>query len=146
MGGEAGGEAFEGIRGHRHMRARPGGARSSREMLAKDLEGDPEFRREWERTKLARAVALVVVAYRARHGLSQRKLAERLGWKPSQVARLELGEHTPTFETLIFLAQQLGLRLSVTVLPAGRRRVGRGEVVHERSADGSRLRVEIGAV
>lgn len=145
MGGEAGGEAFAGIRGDRLMRAKPGGARSSRDVLAEELEGDPEFRREWERTELARTVALVVVDYRAKHGLSQRKLAERLGWKPSQVARLELGEHTPTFETLIFLAQRIGLRLSVTVMPAGRRRVSKGEVVHERSANGSHLRVEVGA-
>ena len=48
---------------------------------------DPAFREEWGRTALARAVALGVVRYRAQGGLSQRKLAEVLGWKPPQVAR-----------------------------------------------------------
>jgi hypothetical protein len=65
-------------------------ARSARDLVSEDLERDPEFRLEWERSALARVVALVVVGYRAKHKLSQRKLAELLGWKPSQVARLWL--------------------------------------------------------
>src|SRR5260370_24192863 len=83
-------------------------ARSARDLVSEDVERDPEFRVEWERTALARAVALVVVGYRAKHKLSQRKLAELLEWKPSQVARLELGEHNPSLDTLIFLSQRVG--------------------------------------
>lgn len=123
-------------------------ARSSQDLVLEDVRRDPEFRQEWERTALARAVALVVVGYRAKHQLSQRKLAALLEWKPSQVARLELGEHNPSLETLIYLSQRVGLRLMLTINPAGRRRIGarpaKGNVVHEGDADGSHLLVAVG--
>ena len=48
------------------------------EVLAEHLDADPEYRREWERTALARAVAVKLIAYRAEHDLSQTALAGRL--------------------------------------------------------------------
>jgi hypothetical protein len=45
-------------------------------VLAEDLQ-DPEFRAEWERTAVARAVAIRVVGYRAEHGLTQTQLAKK---------------------------------------------------------------------
>ncbi len=131
------------------MKAKLAGARSSRDVLAEDLERDPEFRAEWERTAVARAVALAVVGYRVRHGLSQRKLAAQLGWPASQVARLELGEHNPSLDTLILLSQKVSLRFTLVISPAGERRVGirssKGSIVHEADADGSHLQVAVGA-
>ena len=79
---------------------------------------DPEFRAEWERTALARAVANTVVRYRTDQDLSQRELAQLLGWKQSQVARLELGEHNPSIETLVHLVRKLGLSITVDLEPA----------------------------
>ena len=64
------------------------------EVLAEMLQ-DPEFRAEWERTALARAVAEAVIRYRAEHGLSQTALAGMLGWRQPVVARLEAAEHNP---------------------------------------------------
>ncbi len=111
---------------------------------------DPAFRAEWERTALARAVAVAVGGYRARRGLSQRALAATLGMKPSVVARLELGEHNPTIETLGRLASVLGLRFVVDVAPAGERSeelaLPRGlAVVQEATGpDGSRILIAAG--
>jgi ribosome-binding protein aMBF1 (putative translation factor) len=62
------------------------------ELIAEQLRTDPEFRAEWERTALARAVAIAIVRYRSGQSLSQRELADRLNTKQPQVARLELGE------------------------------------------------------
>lgn len=92
--------------------------KTSDELLQEELRDDPEFRAEWERTALARAVALRVVTYRSQHGLSQRALAERLGMKQPQVARLERGDVTPTIETLMRLAGALDVEFVLDVHPA----------------------------
>ena len=89
------------------------------ELIAEQLRTDPEFRAEWERTALARAVAVAIVRYRADHDLSQRELAQRLGMKQPQVARLELGEVNPSIDTLMRISSQLGIEFTINVRPAG---------------------------
>lgn len=79
----------------------------------------PEFRENWERTALARAVANQVIRYRAAHGLSQSELARRLGVSQAVVGRLELGEHEPKIATLSRLARTLGLRFNIDIHPDG---------------------------
>ncbi len=91
-------------------------ARRWEDILAEELE-DPEFREQWEHTALARAVALALVQYRAEHHLSQTMLAKILGVKQPTVARWEIGEHNPTWDTLLLLAQKLGITVSLTVEP-----------------------------
>ena len=93
--------------------------RTNDELIAEQLRSDPEFRAEWERTALARAVAVAIVRYRSEHDLSQRELAERLGMKQPQVARLELGEVNPGMETLMRVSGQLGIEFTIDVRPAG---------------------------
>jgi transcriptional regulator with XRE-family HTH domain len=94
-------------------------AKTNDELIAEQLRTDPEFRAEWERTALARAVAVAIVRYRADHDLSQRELAERVGMKQPQVARLELGEVNPSMETLMRVSAQLGIEFTIDVRPAG---------------------------
>ncbi|GAC1340788.1 MAG: hypothetical protein NVSMB29_10200 [Candidatus Dormibacteria bacterium] len=86
------------------------------EVLAGHLE-NPEFRREWERTTLARAVSLKVVAYRAEHGFSQSALGRKLEMSQPAIARLEMGEHEPTFATLSKLARGLGINFHIEITP-----------------------------
>jgi ribosome-binding protein aMBF1 (putative translation factor) len=87
------------------------------QAATEEMDRDPEFRREWERTALAREVARAIVAYRAAHHLSQRALAEQLGWRPSVVSRLEAAEHNPSIDTLLDLSRKLGLTMRITVAP-----------------------------
>jgi len=91
-------------------------ARRWEDILAEELE-DPEFREQWEHTALARAVALALVQYRAEHHLGQTGLAKLLGVKQPTVARWEIGEHNPSWDTLLLLAQKLGITVSLTVEP-----------------------------
>ena len=89
-----------------------------RELLHEDLK-DPEFRGAWERAALARAVGSRLIAYRIEHWISQTGLGNLLGMKQSAIARLERSEHTPTLETMLRLADVLGMEFLVHVAPKG---------------------------
>lgn len=91
--------------------------KTAEQSLAEQLDGDPEFRAYWERTALARAVALSVLRYRTAHNLSQSALGRRLGMSQPQVSRLEDGEHNPSMETLLKLSARLGLKFDIQVRP-----------------------------
>jgi DNA-binding XRE family transcriptional regulator len=125
--------------------------RSVEAVREDELQRDPAFRAYWERTALARAVALAVIGYRVEHRLTQTQLAQELGVRQPQVARLEAGEHTPTLEMLQRLARTLGFRFIVEVAPAGDYPPKTAftlpsgmEVVEDVTADGSRIRVATG--
>lgn len=91
---------------------------SSDEVLKRQLR-DPVFRAEWDRTAVARAVAKRLVEYRVEHELTQTALARQLEMKQPAVARLEAGEHNPSFETLGRLASRLGIEFHIDVTPEG---------------------------
>jgi hypothetical protein len=57
------------------------------ELVAEQELADAEFRDEWERLSVARAVAATVIAYRADRNLSPRDLAGLLDIPQPQVAR-----------------------------------------------------------
>ena len=124
--------------------------KTNNELIAEQLRTDPEFRAEWERTALARAVAVAIVRYRAKHDLSQRELAGRIGMKQPQVARLELGEVNPSMDTLMRVASRLGIELTIDVRPAGAparnvtKRAQTTGAVGSLSADGAELTVAAG--
>jgi transcriptional regulator with XRE-family HTH domain len=90
------------------------------QVLVEHLDAHPEYRREWERTALARAVAVKVISYRAERGLSQTALAKRLQMTQPAIARLERGEHNPTFPTLLRLSNALGVELAIDIVPTGK--------------------------
>ena len=94
--------------------------KTSDELLAEQLASDPAFRAEWERTALARGVAVALVRYRADRGLAQKDLGGLLGMTQPQVARLERGDTNPSMETLMRLASGLDIEFTIDVRPAHR--------------------------
>lgn len=92
------------------------GLQTADEIHEQDMQ-DPEYRREYERTRLATDIATKVIQYRADHGLSQTALGRKLGMSQPNVARLEAGEHLPSVDTLARLAAVLGLDFSIDVKP-----------------------------
>jgi DNA-binding XRE family transcriptional regulator len=80
---------------------------------------DPEFARIWKATELADLIATMLIAYRAKHRLTQTALARQLGMRQPAIARLEGGQHTPSIQTLVKLAEGLGIEIQLRVTPAG---------------------------
>lgn len=93
------------------------------EVHREDLK-DPEYRAEWERTALARAISELVVNYRVTHDITQTEFGRRVGLKQAHVSRLEAGDHNPSLETLARLAEVLEMELVLDITPAKRRRRG----------------------
>jgi transcriptional regulator with XRE-family HTH domain len=86
-------------------------------QVEEEARDNPEVRRELDRTALANAVAIRIIGYRARHGLSQTQLARQLGMHQSAIARLEAGDHEPSLSTLARLARQLGIAFDILITP-----------------------------
>jgi uncharacterized protein len=57
---------------------------------------------------------------RLRHGLSQKRLARRVGTHQSAISRLEADRNSPSVETLEQILQAMGERLQLSVAPVER--------------------------
>ena len=75
--------------------------------------GDPEFREAWEASDPAYQVARL----RILRGLTQQQLAERVGTRQPSIARLESGREEPKLGFLRRVAEALGARLEVRIVP-----------------------------
>jgi HTH-type transcriptional regulator / antitoxin HipB len=83
--------------------------------------GRPEAAAAYEATRLRYELAEAVRIRREELGWSQRQLAEHAGMTQPAIARFEAGGTTPTLPLLERLADALGLTLTVSLGPAGRR-------------------------
>ena len=92
----------------------PKGTKTGKEVL-EGLLKNPEFQEEWERTALARAVAVRVIEYRVEYGISQTELGRRLGMHQPAIARLEEGEHNPSIDMLRRLSEKLGIDFNISI-------------------------------
>lgn len=81
----------------------------------KSMTAEERRRYEQRKAELGRAlrVGLEVKARREAAGLSQRQLAEMVGTRQPNIARLEAGDVLPTLGTLDRIADALGLKLEV---------------------------------
>jgi transcriptional regulator with XRE-family HTH domain len=111
--------------------------RSAEAVHQEDLANDPDYRREYLRTRFANQVAIEVIRWRTEHGLTQTKLAEMLGMRQPNIARLEAGEHTPTLETLSRLSSALGISFKIDIDPQEGIYVGEFRSHEEPGADDS---------
>lgn len=115
----------------RSRRGRPSRRRVAADALDKlrdrMIAEDPEFRKAWEALEAKRKIVSVLLGLRARANLTQKELAERAGWKPSFVSRLESFPHEgeklymPDLLTLQRYAEVCGSDLNLVFAePAGR--------------------------
>jgi len=76
--------------------------------LKQELLADPDTRAEYDALADEYAIARELIAARARAGLSQSEVAQRMGTTQSVVARLESGKRPPSMRTVERFAQAVG--------------------------------------
>lgn len=89
------------------------------EHLAEALE-DPEFREAWE----ASGPAYQVARLRILRGLTQQQLADKVGTRQPSIARLESGREEPKLGFLRRVAEALGAKVEVRIVPLEETGVG----------------------
>src|SRR5215813_3777217 len=81
----------------------------------------PGVAEAYQQARLRFELGEAVRTRREELGWSQRQLAERAGMTQPGVARFEAGGTTPTLPLLERLASALGLTLTISLAPAGRK-------------------------
>lgn len=79
---------------------------------------DPEYRKEYDALEEEFALANAMIEARAKAGLTQEELAERMETSQSTIARLESGRTKPSTRTLERFAKATGTRLRFSFEPA----------------------------
>ena len=78
---------------------------------------DSEARQLAYSSTIPATIGIAVLKYRYDYSLSQTAFGKLVGMSQPQVARLELGEHTPNFDTLLRITAATGLEISLTIGP-----------------------------
>ena len=78
---------------------------------------DADFRRAYDEIGPEMAIAFAIAA-RARAGLTQAQLAERVGTKQAVVSRWECAQSRPSTKSMLRIAEATGSRLKVDLVPA----------------------------
>ena len=81
--------------------------------IKRTLLAAPEVRTEYDALGDEFAIAREMIAARARAGLSQAEVAQRMGTTQSVVARLESGKRPPSLRSVQRYAQAVGARAVV---------------------------------
>ena len=82
-------------------------------VLHKEWMKDEEYRKEFEALEEEFALARAIIEARAKAGLTQEELAERMQTSQSTIARLESGKAMPSGKTLAKLAKATGTKLEI---------------------------------
>ena len=86
-------------------------------VVKHELLADPATRSEYDAQADEFDMARELIAARARAGLTQSDVAERMGTTQSVIARLEGGKRAPSLRTVQRYAQALGARAVVRIEP-----------------------------
>jgi ribosome-binding protein aMBF1 (putative translation factor) len=78
---------------------------------------DPEYEKAYNALEDEFTLAAAMIEARARAGLTQQQLAERMHTTQAAIARLESGRVKPSTRTLERLAAATGLRLRISFEP-----------------------------
>ena len=95
--------------------------RTSVDDLHEEWLKNPAYRREYEALEEEFSLTAALIEARARAGLTQEQVAQRMNTTQAVVARLEGGGSKPSTNTLEKFAKATGSRLRITFEPADAR-------------------------
>lgn len=87
------------------------------DSIRAEVLADPAVKAEYEALEAEFSIASQLIALRAASRLTQRELAELVGMKQSQLARIESGKQIPKLDTLAKLAAGAGYTIEVHFIP-----------------------------
>ena len=91
-------------------------------LTEKLLKEDPSFKEAMEKAEQAWDIAFQIHDLRKKAGLTQKQLAEIIGTKQSNVARIENADYTRyTLTTLEKVTRALKSKLEIRIVPVGTR-------------------------
>lgn len=85
----------------------------TQEELDRRLMKKPGFKKAYDDLELEFAIIRALIDARAKRGMTQARLAKRIGTKQSAIARFESGRSNPTFAFVQKLSDALDLKLTV---------------------------------
>ena len=86
--------------------------------IEKVLKDDPSFQEELERADQAWDIAFQIHDLREQAGITQKQLAEMIGTKQSNIARIEAADYTEyTLKTLEKVTKALRAKLEIKIIP-----------------------------
>lgn len=89
-------------------------------LTEKLLKQDPTLAEEFVKAGQAWDIAFQIINLREQSGLTQKELADLVGTKQSNIARLESADYTGyTFKTLEKVTKALKARLEIKIVPLG---------------------------
>jgi len=89
----------------------------SHKELHKEWMKDPEYRKEYERLEPEFQIAKAIIDARVRRKVTQQKLAELANTGQAVISRLENMTGKPSISLVQRVAEALGLRLQVRLVP-----------------------------
>lgn len=90
--------------------------------LEKILKEDPSFQEGLDKAEEVWDIAFQIINLREKVGLTQKELADLVGTKQSNIARIESADYMGyTFKTLEKVTKALKARLEIRIIPADNR-------------------------
>ena len=90
-------------------------SRTTSDVMERLMDRDPDLRREWWRTALARAVTIEIIRHRADNGLSQAEPAQHFKMHQPTIPKLEEGKQNPSIAILRRLSEKLEVNLAINI-------------------------------
>lgn len=83
--------------------------------IKKEWLKDPEFKKKYTSLSLEYGLISAIIERRIKSGLTQKKLAKKIGTKQSSIARFESGTYNPTLSFIRKLTEVLGVTITVKI-------------------------------